>query len=165
MFLFENQLTYNKKVDNHGFSIMATHTEQQYNFKHNGISINGGFAGTYPFFQISSTTAPPEDIATYGTEQESAIRSFLGRLTYNYADRYLITANFRADGSSKFPEHNRWGYFPSVSAGWNLSKEAFFDVPFIYNLKFRGGYGEVGNASIDDYAYQSLVFSNYLSYF
>jgi TonB-linked SusC/RagA family outer membrane protein len=159
MFLLENRLTYNKLIGDHGFSIMATHTEQQYNFKHNGISINGGFEGTYPFFQISSTTAPPEDISTYGSEQESAIRSFLGRLTYNYADRYLITANFRADGSSKFPEHNRWGYFPSVSAGWAISKEAFFDVPFIYNLKLRGGYGEVGNASIDDYAYQSLVFS------
>ncbi len=159
MYLLENQLTYNKRIGDHGFTIMANYTGQQYHYKQNGISITGGFEGTYPFFQISSTTAAPEDITTYGNEGESALRSFLGRLTYNYADRYLLTANFRADGSSKFPENNRWGYFPSVSAGWNISKENFFDVPFIYNLKFRGGYGEVGNASIDDYAYQSLIFS------
>jgi TonB-linked SusC/RagA family outer membrane protein len=159
MYLLENQLTYNKLIGDHGFSIMANYTAQQYYYKESGISITGGFEGRDPFFQISSTTAAPEDITTYGDEGESAIRSFLGRLTYNYADRYLITANFRADGSSKFPEHNRWGYFPSVSAGWNVSKENFFDVPFIYNLKLRGGYGEVGNASINDYAYQSLIFS------
>ena len=159
MFLLENRLTYNKEIGNHGFSLMATHTEQKYNFKHNGIAINGGFPGVYPFFQISSTTAAPEDITTYGNEMTSTIRSYLGRFTYNYADKYLVTANFRADGSSKFPEENRWGTFPSVSAGWNISKEDFFQVPFIYNFKLRGGYGEVGNASIDDYAYQSLIFS------
>jgi TonB-linked SusC/RagA family outer membrane protein len=159
MFLLENRLTYKKEIGDHVFSFMATHTEQQYNYSQSGISINGGFEGRYPFFQISSTTAAPEDITTYGSEEVSTIRSFLGRFTYNYADKYLLTANFRADGSSKFPEQNRWGTFPSVSAGWNISKENFFDVPFIYNLKLRGGYGEVGNASIDDYAYQSLIFT------
>ena len=160
MFLFENRLTYKKEIGDHGFSLMATHTEQQYNFKQNGIAINGGYEDADPFFQISSTTAAPEDITTYGDELTSTIRSFLGRFTYNFADKYLLTANFRADGSSKFPEENRWGTFPSVSAGWNVSKENFFNVPFIYNLKLRGGYGQVGNASIDDYAYQSLIFSS-----
>ncbi len=162
MFLFENRLTYKKEIGDHGFSLMATHIEQQFTFKQNGIAINGGYDAANPFFQISSTTAPPEDITTYGDEFTSTIRSFLGRFTYNYADKYLLTANFRADGSSKFPEINRWSVFPSVSAGWNISKEDFFDVPFIYNLKLRAGYGEVGNASIDDYAYQSLIFSSSL---
>jgi TonB-dependent SusC/RagA subfamily outer membrane receptor len=100
MFLLENQLTYSKLIGDHGFSIMANYTAQQFHYKQNGISITGGFEGTYPFFQISSTTAAPEDITTYGSEGESAIRSFLGRLTYNYADRYLITANFRMYPSS-----------------------------------------------------------------
>jgi TonB-linked SusC/RagA family outer membrane protein len=162
MFLFENRLTYNKEIGDHGFSLMATHTEQQYKYKQNGIAINGGYEGLDPFFQISSTTAAPTDITTYGDELTSTIRSYLGRFTYNFADKYLLTANFRADGSSKFPEKNRWGTFPSVSAGWNISKEDFFNVPLIYNLKLRGGYGEVGNASISDYAYQSLIFSSSL---
>jgi TonB-linked SusC/RagA family outer membrane protein len=84
----------------------------------------------------------------------------LGRFTYNYDDKYLLTANVRRDGSSKFPEKNRWGTFPSVSAGWNISKEGFFNIPLISNLKLRAGYGEVGNASIADYAYQSLIASS-----
>ena len=162
MYLFENRLTYNIEIGDHGFSLMATHTEQQYNYKQNGIAINGGFEGVDPFFQISSTTAAPTDITTYGDESTSTIRSYLGRFTYNYADKYLLTANIRADGSSKFSKENRWGTFPSVSAGWNISKEDFFNVQFIYNLKLRVGYGEVGNASIDDYAYQSLIFSSSL---
>lgn len=160
MFLFENRLTYNKEIGNHKFSLMANHTDQQYNYKQNGIAINGGYEGLDPFFQISSTTAAPTDITTYGDELTSAMRSFLGRFTYNYGNKYLVTATIRADGSSKFSQENRWGTFPSVSAGWNISKENFFDVPFIYNLKVRGGYGEVGNASIADYAYQSLIFSS-----
>jgi TonB-linked SusC/RagA family outer membrane protein len=160
MILFENRLTYTKDIGDHGFSLMVTLTEQQYNYKQNGVAINGGYEGLDPFFQISSTTAAPTDITTYGNERTTTIRSYLGRFTYNYADKYLLTANFRADGSSKFPEKNRWGTFPSVSAGWNISKEDFFNVPFIYNLKLRGGYGEVGNASINDYAYQSLIFSS-----
>lgn len=122
MFLFENRLTYNKEIGDHGFSLMATHTEQQYNYKQNGIVINGGFDGLDPFFQISSTTAAPSDITTYGDELTSTIRSYLGRFTYNYDNKYLLTASFRADGSSKFPEKNRWGVFPSVSAGWNVSE-------------------------------------------
>ncbi len=160
MFLFESRLTYNREFGDHGLSLMATHTEQQFKFKQNGIGINGGFEGSDPFFQVSSTTAAPEDITTWGNERTSTIRSFLGRFSYNYADRYLLTANFRADGSSKFPEENRWGTFPSVSAGWNLSKEEFFNVSFINNLKVRGGYGQVGNASMDNYAYQSLMYSS-----
>jgi TonB-linked SusC/RagA family outer membrane protein len=159
MILYENRLTYKKEIGDHEFSVMANHTEQEYKMHQNGIIINGGYTGTNPFFQISATTASPTDITTYGDELTSTIRSFLGRLTYNYADRYLLTASVRTDGSSKFPEHNRWGTFPSVSAGWNISNENFFDVPFISNLKLRGGYGEVGNASIDNYSYQSLILS------
>ena len=123
---------------------MATHTEQQFDFKQNGISINGGFDSDDPFFQISSTTASPENISTYGNQQTSTIRSFLGRFTYNFSDKYLITANVRRDGSSKFPEKNRWGTFPSVSAGWIINEEGFFNIPIISRLKLRAGYGVVG---------------------
>ncbi len=160
MLLIENRLTYNKEIGDHEFSIMATHTEQQFDFRQNGISINGGFDGQNPFFQISSTTADPTDITTYGDKLTSTIRSYLGRFNYNYSDKYLLTANFRADGSSKFPKKNRWGTFPSMSAGWNISEENFFNVPVVDNLKLRVGYGEVGNASINDYAYQSLIFTS-----
>ncbi len=159
MLLFENRLTYKKKFGNHDFSVMASQTEQEFKIHQNGISIVGGFASANPFFQISATTAAPTDITTSGDELTSTISSLLGRFTYNYDGKYLFTANVRSDGSSKFPKDNRWGTFPSISLGWNISKESFFKSSIVNDLKLRVGYGIVGNASIDDYAYQSLIFS------
>jgi TonB-linked SusC/RagA family outer membrane protein len=159
MLLFENRLTYKKTFGNHDFSVMASQTEQEFKIHQNGISIVGGFASANPFFQISATTAAPTDITTSGDELTSTISSLLGRFTYNYDGKYLFTANVRSDGSSKFPKNNRWGTFPSISLGWNISKESFFQSSIVNDLKLRVGYGVVGNASIDDYAYQSLIFS------
>ena len=159
MLLFENRLTYKKKIGKHDFSVMASQTEQEFKIHQNGISIVGGFASASPFFQISATTAAPTDITTSGDELTSTISSLLGRFTYNYDGKYLFTTNIRSDGSSKFPKNNRWGTFPSISLGWNISKESFFQTSAVNDLKLRVGYGIVGNASIDDYAYQSLIFS------
>jgi TonB-linked SusC/RagA family outer membrane protein len=73
------------------------------------------------------------------------IRSFFTRLNFDYKSKYYLTATFRADGSSKFGSNNRYGFFPSFSAGWNLSDEDFFEVGFINSLKIRGGWGITGN--------------------
>ena len=73
------------------------------------------------------------------------IRSFFTRLNFDYKGKYYLTATFRADGSSKFGSNNRYGFFPSFSAGWNVSDEDFFDVGFINSLKVRGGWGITGN--------------------
>lgn len=73
------------------------------------------------------------------------IRSFFTRLNFDYKSKYYLTATFRADGSSKFGSNNRYGFFPSFSAGWNVSDEDFFDVGFINSLKVRGGWGITGN--------------------
>ncbi len=153
----ENRLTYTKSIGDHSFSAMATYMEQSIRGAGQSVSITGGYDQQDPFFQISSTTAPANAISSSGDEFESAIKSYLGRLTYNYADRYLLTVNVRHDGSSKFSEDNRWGTFPSASVGWNLTNESFFNVEQISNLKIRAGYGQVGNASIGDYLYQSLI--------
>ncbi|GAL82055.1 putative outer membrane protein [Algibacter lectus] len=74
---------------------------------------------------------------------ESTLLSYFGRVNYSLKNKYLFTANFRADGSSRFRKENRWGgYFPSFSAAWVLSEESFLnEVDFISNLKFRGGWG------------------------
>lgn len=86
---------------------------------------------------------------------EWAIMSYLGRISYNYDSKYLLTANFRADGSSKLAPGKRWGYFPSVSVGWRLSQENFLkNVDWLSELKLRGGWGQTGNqAGISDYGY------------
>jgi TonB-linked SusC/RagA family outer membrane protein len=79
--------------------------------------------------------------------------SYIGRVNYSYADRYLLTATFRADGSSKFPTQNRWGFFPSVGAGWVLSEEAFLKDGAFSLLKLRASWGRSGNDRIDPNAF------------
>ncbi|MDN5214352.1 TonB-dependent receptor [Fulvivirgaceae bacterium BMA12] len=101
-----------------------------------------------------------------------ALRSFFGRLNYDFQDKYLLQVNFRADASSRFAEDYRWGYFPSVSAGWLISEESFMaNLPLISHLKLRASYGEVGNQApgtrredlFNFYPYQALIdFNNAL---
>lgn len=87
-------------------------------------------------------------------KSREGIVSFFGRLSYNYDERYLVTATLRADGSSKFARGNQWGYFPSASAAWRISEESFMeDVDFVDNLKLRVGYGTSGNNNIDNNMY------------
>jgi TonB-linked SusC/RagA family outer membrane protein len=150
----ENRLSYSKTISKHSFSLMATHTEQSDRGYNIGAVSVGGYDDEVNFWQLSNSTGK---VSAGGTEYQSAIISFLGRMTYNYDKRYFLTAIIRADGSSKFSPENRWGTFPSVSGGWDISKENFFDVGFIRHLKFRVGYGKVGNASIDDYQYSTII--------
>ncbi|PXV63026.1 TonB-linked SusC/RagA family outer membrane protein [Dysgonomonas alginatilytica] len=90
-----------------------------------------------------------------GTKNDWAILSFIGRVNYNYADKYLLTATVRRDGSSRFSKENRWGTFPSFSAAWRLSEESFYNKnKWVSDIKIRAGYGETGNQDgIDNYAY------------
>lgn len=91
--------------------------------------------------------------------------SFFGRFSYAYASKYLFSFNLRADGSSKFSPDQRWGYFPSASAAWRVSRENFMkNVSFINDLKFRAGYGQVGNNRIADYLYIN-TFNNNVYYY
>ncbi len=93
-----------------------------------------------------------------GNYNEWAMRSYFGRVNLNWDDKYLLEANLRADGSSKFAPGHRWGYFPSVSLGWRVSEEKFLNsVPWINQLKLRASYGSLGNnATTSYYMYQSL---------
>ena len=92
------------------------------------------------------------------TESDWALMSYLARVSYNYASKYLLTVNFRADGSSKLSPEKRFGYFPSVSAAWRISAENFMkDIHWMDDLKLRGGWGKTGNQSgISDYAYLQM---------
>lgn len=94
-----------------------------------------------------------------GNYNEWAMRSYFGRINLNWDNKYLLEANLRADGSSKFAPGNRWGYFPSVSAGWRISQEKFMDgtSSWLNQLKLRASYGSLGNnATTSYYMYQSL---------
>lgn len=93
-----------------------------------------------------------------GTTVETSTTSFVSRITYEYTEKYLLEANYRADASSVFGPQSRWGYFPSFSAGWRISKENFFsNISVINDLKLRGSWGIVGNSQIGPYAYLGTV--------
>lgn len=97
-----------------------------------------------------------QNITTSGGYDKWAILGGFGRLNYSFKDRYLVEVDARYDGSSKFPSNERYAFFPSVSAGWRLAKEAFWhlDPKAISDLKIRGSYGSLGNGNIASYAFQ-----------
>ncbi|MNQ62622.1 Vitamin B12 transporter BtuB [compost metagenome] len=104
--------------------------------------------------EISAGSSNPQ---ASGSSTDFGLQSFFGRVNYDFDGKYLFEANLRYDGSSNFGEGNKWGTFPSVSAGWNISKEAFMqNVTFIDNLKLRASWGELGNQAIDPGQYSSI---------
>lgn len=115
---------------------------------------------------LTSIDAAATNGAIGGNYTEWAMRSYFGRLNLNWDDKYLLEVNMRADGSSKFAPGHRWGYFPSVSAGWRISEEPFmkWSSRWLDNLKIRASYGSLGNNSTTSYyMYQSLfATANYI---
>ncbi|NND33484.1 MAG: SusC/RagA family TonB-linked outer membrane protein, partial [Saprospiraceae bacterium] len=146
--LVENTLTYTLDRGDHGFILLAGHSYQK-TFEHQRRFDLTGFAnnGVEPVYQDQiSTQDQPTDFTTFATENE--LQSFFGRVNYGFADKYLLTATLRADGSSKFGENNKYGYFPSLALGWNISNEDFMAGSVFSNLKLRGSWGQTGNQEI-----------------
>lgn len=101
-----------------------------------------------------------------GSQKEYALAGFFGRMNYDYAGRYLFEVSGRYDGSSRFGKGNRWGFFPSASAGWRISEESFFEPArnLFDNLKLRASFGSLGNQNVSSYyTYMRLVSVNYFS--
>lgn len=155
VWLNENLLTYVKKTGKHDFSATAGYTIQESDWRYSNYEITK-FTDPVTNALLPNGTAvaltPPESRAQWSKQ------SYLGRVTYAYDGKYLFSSNFRADGSSRFKKGNRFGYFPSVSAGWRISGENFMkDSKTINDLKLRGSWGQVGNdEGIGDYAYMKL---------
>ncbi len=98
------------------------------------------------------------DSRTTGYQNKTSLFSFFGRAFYNYDERYLLTATLRRDGSSKFADGHRWGWFPSAALAWRVSNENFLkDNKVISNLKLRFGWGATGNQNVEDWAYTALL--------
>jgi TonB-linked SusC/RagA family outer membrane protein len=147
----EQTLTYTKKSGKHDFSAMVGSSVSENDYYSLGGSKVGIAYPTPSNWYISMATGDPTKTTLSDGVSQSRLASFLGRLNYSYADKYLFTANFRADGSTNFPQTNLWGYFPSFSLGWKMNQEEFF-APLrsvINSLKIRGGWGEIGNQNIN----------------
>ncbi len=148
------QLTYTKAINKHNFKLLVgTHAE--YNKSQRMV---GSRNTPFPSNSLHELNAGPagSQIAT-GTSAEWALRSYYGRLNYDYDEKYLLEVNARYDASSRFPPDNRWGLFPSVSAGWVLTRENFLhNIAWLNNLKLRGSWGKLGNQNIGNYPYQDV---------
>ena len=159
-FAFENFVNYHTKINQHKIALMGGATAEK-TFLGRFETQNQAFSySTLGTGNIGVGTDP--QIPT-SASQENQLASFFGRLQYNFDERYLVTASFRADGSSRFPQQ-KWGYFPSASAAWRVSQEEFFQ-PFtdvISNFKLRGSYGETGNQNIPNYiSFARMDIANY----
>jgi iron complex outermembrane receptor protein len=146
--LVENTLTYTWNSDIHDLIVLGGHSYQKFLEENRTFSYRG-FANNNiePKYQDqTSTDEYPTSVRSSAVENE--LQSFFGRLNYTYDDKYLFTATLRADGSSKFGDNNKYGYFPSVALGWNISNEGFMDDSVFQNLKLRASWGQTGNQEI-----------------
>lgn len=150
--LNENTLNYTKAFnEKHSINVLAGFT-YQYKDSRSFIDIVTGFpSDRLGYFGITDAENLPSIYSSFG---EEALVSYLGRINYNYSDKYLATLTHRIDGSSKFGPNNRFGHFPSVALAWRVSSEPFMEnLESIYNLKLRASLGTSGNDAIPNYLF------------
>ena len=152
--IFDSHLHYDilPSVKNHNLSLILGYNQEYNQSRNSYINALDVLSTDTPVLNAAST---PSKIT--GTYTDNAIRSFFGRVNYDFKGKYIFEANFRADGSSRFAKGNRWGYFPSFSGAWRISEEPFMKgVEHLDNLKIRVSWGQLGNNSVSDYATQLL---------
>ncbi|MFI1743658.1 SusC/RagA family TonB-linked outer membrane protein [Thalassobellus sediminis] len=154
--LNENTATYTKTLaDKHNFELLAGFSSQKYRFEETNVQ-----ASNFPDDRISTIQSAIniDRSQTFNDIQEWGLLSFFTRLNYNYDGKYLFSASFRTDGSSRFGPENRWGNFPSLSAGWIVSDENFMDnFDAVSFLKLKASYGVTGNNNIGNYTHLQNV--------
>jgi TonB-linked SusC/RagA family outer membrane protein len=151
--LVENTLSYDLSFGKHRINALAGYTTQK--FRANSINLN---ANPFPNDLITTINAA-QAIDSWGEAvNEWSMISYLGRVNYALNDKYLFTATFRSDGSSRFGSENRFALFPSLAAAWRVSEEAFFEnVNWVDEFKIRASYGKSGNNNIGNYAHLASI--------
>ena len=156
LYLWDNTLNYDKSFGKHRINVMAGTSYQEY--KKESVSASGSGRASELTTELDNATKATD---VGGNSLRWALMSYMARLHYSYDDRYLVTATFRADGSSKFGKDNRFGYFPSFAAALNIGNESFMQsVKPISQLKLRVGYGQTGNQNIGAYAFADKLSVN-----
>lgn len=166
--LNENTLTYNRTfAQQHAITALGGVTYQTLTNQGFSASATGFANDVLQYYSLQAGSVPGIPSSSYF---DWTLLSYLGRVNYSYAGRYLLTASLRADGSSRFSDRNKWGYFPSAALGWRIIEEPFMkNVRWLSDLKLRGSIGETGNTGLAPYqtlnqlsAYQT-VFGNALA--
>ncbi len=150
---WRNILTYDHLFNNqHNLSIMIGQEMSHSNWEQQKGSASGFLTNTTTDLSAGGATT------STGTKNENSIASVFGRVFYSFADRYLLTATIREDGSSKFAKGNKWGTFPSAAFAWRISQESFLrDNEVLSNLKLRLGWGATGNQNVENDAYKAML--------
>jgi TonB-linked SusC/RagA family outer membrane protein len=152
--LNENTISYVKKINNHSLSAVAGFTYQNYIATKLNASGSGFVSDVQESYDIAAAANQNVPVLTEpgSSYLEWTLLSYLARVNYSFNNKYLATISYRADGSSRYSEGQKWGQFPSASLAWRLSEEEFIkNIPFISDLKIRAGYGETGSTAIDPY--------------
>ncbi len=156
--LLNSQLTanYETQLGKHALQALGGFSQENNTYRASQIRRIGIPGNDFGVISNGTTT---DDNSTWGTGNEWSLSSFFGRVNYSWDERYLLEANFRYDGSSRFAKESRWGFFPSVSAGWRITREpAFAGLTRVFDeLKLRGSWGQLGNQNIGLYSYLGTV--------
>ena len=159
---FENTLAYTKKFNDHSFNALIGQSLEKWGMGEN-MNVTNGYSLFTDFEHawLDNTKGLTAGTTTINGNPwgSGGVESFFSRLSYDYKETYMATVVMRADGSSNFARGNRWGYFPSVSAGWVMSNESFMESSksWLDFLKLRGSWGQNGNAAIDNFQYLATV--------
>lgn len=146
-------LEYNTQLGKHNISVMASHEAQASDYRNLGGRRTGFLTNNILDLEAGD---PSIGVTNSGGSGDWAMESFLGRVNYNFDDRYIVMGTVRTDGSVNFGPENKWGFFPSLSAAWRISQEEFFNIPFINELKLRFETGITGNQGGSGYIYSRL---------
>lgn len=154
-YTLENILTYNKKFGDHNFGVTALQSIQRDNYETNTINVQGVPAESQQFYNEGNASL----VLGVGSNLiQWTINSYMGRINYDYKDKYLVTATLRRDGSSRFGENTKYGNFPGIALGWNISNEDFMkSISWVDLLKLRVSRGSVGNQGVAPYQTQGLL--------
>ncbi len=153
---FYQTLDWNKTfVQDHHLNLMVGSSYDNYDSRSFSSGSMGYLDGTLTAIDAG---ALPYEGYIGGSSKEDVLISYFGRVNYDYKGKYLLEGTFRYDGSSRFADGKRWGFFPSVSAGWRIDKESFFHMSNLFTLlKLRASYGQLGNQAIALYSYQNSI--------
>lgn len=146
-------IEYNKKFGDHSIFALGGISQQSDKVIRHNLS-RSDFPSNETTVQNAGSAATMQN---GGNFEEWGLRSYFGRVQYSFKDKYLFEANARYDGSSRFPESKKYGFFPSFSAAWRISEESFFDVAWMDDVKLRASWGELGNQNIGNYPYQNII--------
>lgn len=157
--VIENLLTYDRTfADKHQLNVVALYSAEQNKFHSSRMSARDIPSDAFQFYNLGHAAG---EITVNPADQQyrlSGLMSWMGRAMYSYDDRYMLSATFRADASSRLAPGHKWHSYPAVSAGWNIKNESFLsDVHYLDRLKLRVGYGQTSNQSIDPYATLGLL--------